>query len=85
MVFVLQVLSELGAYLDHYSWESLDQVWLLVCGCLEAGDEHLKATALRAIAALLHSCGLPKNVEVCREFSFPLFFLLNSGWDLHVI
>lgn len=65
---ILQVLSQLGSFIDQYCWQMMDRVWLLICSCLEGGDEKLKVAALGAVTVLIDSCSVPKSNEVRNIF-----------------
>ncbi|XP_047501891.1 serine/threonine-protein kinase ATR-like [Penaeus chinensis] len=60
---VVMVLSQLGSFIDQYCWQMMDRVWLLICSCLEGGDEKLKVAALGAVTVLLDSCSAPQSNE----------------------
>ncbi|KAK7086775.1 hypothetical protein SK128_004451 [Halocaridina rubra] len=60
---IVKVVGQLGSYIHLYCSSVLSNAWLLICTCLEGGNNDLKSASLSALSSFLSTLGLPTQVE----------------------
>ncbi|XP_076061506.1 serine/threonine-protein kinase atr-like isoform X2 [Oratosquilla oratoria] len=60
---LISVLCGVGNYINLYCTSGMEDVWLVTCQCLEAGDDFLKLAALNGISHLFNISLVPQLIQ----------------------